>query len=304
MDCSMDVESLVTEFANVLVEIDGAVATITLNRPERLNAISEGLRDDLESALRELNPGDAVRVIRLRAAGRAFCAGYDITPNDNDFAYTPSGRTGDQAWELGESMAAMNREHLRDSIERWLWIWSYRKPIIAQVHGWCLAGGNDLVGSCDIIFATQTARFGHPAGRALGQPPTLGMWPAKIGMLKTKELLFSGDTIDGVEAERIGMINRVYPEESLDAETMAYCQRIAQVPIDGLTVHKHATNRWFELTGQRMSAIEGAEFNAIFAEAPTIAEFGKISRSKGLKAALEWRDDPFGDGRGAVRREK
>ena len=289
------------DYENLLVNIDGLVATITLNRPEKLNALSEALRDDLAAALRELNPGDAVRVIRIKAAGRAFCAGYDITPSDNDFQFIPTPRTGDQAWELGESMAATNREHLRDSIERWLWIWSYRKPIIAQVHGWCLAGGNDLVGACDMIFASETARFGHPAGRALGQPPTLGMWPAKIGILKTKEMLFSGDTIDGVEAERIGMINRVYPEQALDQETMAYCQRIALVPLDGLTVHKHSTNRWFELMGLRLSAIEGAEFNAIFAEAPTIAEFGKISRTKGLKAALEWRDNPFGDGRGALR---
>ena len=290
------------EFENVLVDVEGPVATITLNRPEKLNALSEGLRSDLHSALAELNPGDSVRVIRIRGAGRAFCAGYDITPDDNDFQFVPSRRSGDQAWELGESMVAMNREHLRDSIERWLWIWSYRKPIIAQVHGWCLAGGNDLVGSCDMIFASESARFGHPAGRALGQPPTLGMWPVKIGMLKAKEMLFSGDTIDGREAERIGMINRVYGEDELDAETMAYCQRIAQVPLDGLTVHKHSVNRWAELMGVRMSAIEGTEFNAIFAEAPTIAEFGKISRSKGLKAALEWRDDPFGDGRGALRR--
>ena len=292
-----------TAYDNILVDVDDAVATITLNRPEKLNALSEALRDELAEALRELNPGDAVRVIRIKAAGRAFCAGYDITPADNDFDFTPSPRTGDQAWELGESNLAMNREHLRDSIERWLWIWSYRKPIIAQVHGWCLAGGNDLVGSCDIIFASETARFGHPAGRALGQPPTLGMWPAKIGMLKTKEMLFSGDTIGGVEAERIGMVNRVYSEEDLDRETMAYCKRIANVPLDGLTVHKHSTNRWFELMGVRMSAIEGAEFNAVFAQTATIAEFGKISRSRGLKAALEWRDDPFGDGRGAVRRQ-
>ena len=137
------------EFENVLVDVEGPVATITLNRPEKLNALSEGLRSDLHSALAELNPGDSVRVIRIRGAGRAFCAGYDITPDDNDFQFVPSRRSGDQAWELGESMVAMNREHLRDSIERWLWIWSYRKPIIAQVHGWCLAGGNDLVGSCD-----------------------------------------------------------------------------------------------------------------------------------------------------------
>ena len=128
------------------------------------------------------------------------------------------------------------------------------------------------------------------------------MWPAKIGMLKTKELLFSGDTVDGVEAERIGMINRAYPEELLDQETMDYCQRIANVPLDGLTVHKHSTNRWFELMGLRVAASEGADFDAIWHEAPSINEFINIGREKGLKVALEWRDDPFGDGRGALKR--
>ena len=291
-----------TSYENLLVDIDGPVATITLNRPEKLNAISQGLRDDLEAALRELNPGDAVRVIRLKAAGRAFCAGYDLTPERGALNWRPNQRTGDNAWQLGESRIALDREGLRQSVDRWLWMWSYRKPIVAQVHGWCLAGGGEMIGACDIVFAAHDARFGHPAGRAIGIPPTLGMWPIKIGLLKTKELLFSGDTIDGTEAERLGMINRALPVDELDAQTMAYCQRIAQVPLDGLSVHKHSANRWFEIMGLRTAAAEGAEFDAIWHEAPSIAEFSNKARQEGLKAALEWRDDPFGDGRSAQRR--
>jgi enoyl-CoA hydratase len=177
-----------TDFDNILVDqAPSGVATITLNRPEKLNAISPGLRDDLEAALRELAPGDEVRVIRLKAEGRAFCAGYDLTPSPGRRA-AESGPRGSQAWELGESRIARDRESLRESVDRWLWMWSYRKPIVAQVHGYCLAGGGELAGACDIIFAAEDARFGHPAGRALGIPPTLGLWPAKIGMLKTKEL--------------------------------------------------------------------------------------------------------------------
>ena len=293
-----------TSYENVLVDINGPVATITLNRPEKLNAISQALRDDLERALRELNPGDAVRVIRLKAAGRAFCAGYDLSPERGALNWQPNQRTGDNAWQLGESRIALDREGLRQSVDRWLWMWSYRKPIIAQVHGWCLAGGGEMIGACDIVFAAQDARFGHPAGRAIGIPPTLGMWPIKIGLLKTKELLFSGDTIDGVEAERLGMINRALPPDELDEQAMAYCQRIAQVPLDGLSVHKHSANRWFEIMGLRTAAAEGAEFDAIWHEAPSIAEFADKARQEGLKAALEWRDDPFGDGRSAVRHRK
>jgi enoyl-CoA hydratase len=286
------------EYQNVLVDVDDGVATITLNRPEKLNAISEGLRRDLEAALRDLNPGDDVRVIRLKAAGRAFCAGYDLTPGQRRNT-TTAGPHGTQAWELGESRIALDREGLRGSVDRWLWMWSYRKPIVAQVHGYCLAGGGEMIGACDIVFAAEDARFGHPAARALGIPPTLGMWPAKIGMLKTKELLFSGDMISGKEAEKIGMINRALPAERLEEETNAFCHRIARLPLDALSVHKHVTNRWFELAGLRTAAYEGAEFDAIYHETGSFREFGKISQERGLKAALAWRDAPFGDGHGA-----
>jgi enoyl-CoA hydratase len=178
-------------------------------------------------------------------------------------------------------------------VDRWLWMWSYRKPIVAQVQGYCLAGGGELVGACDIVFAAEDARFGHPASRALGIPPTLGMWPAKIGMLKTKELLFTGDMIDGREAERIGMVNRAVPVDRLDDEAMAFCKRIAQLPLDALSVHKHVTNRWFEIAGLRTAAAEGAEFDAIYHETPAAKEFNRLAGEQGLKSALAWRDDPF-----------
>src|SRR5512140_3027253 len=144
------------DYDHVLVEVDGGVGTITLNRPEKLNALSEGLRRDLEAALRELRPGDSVRVVRLRAAGRAFCAGYDRTPGQRRRTDS-GGAVGTHAWELGESRIALDREGLRESVERWLWMWSYRKPIVAQVQGYCLAGGGELIGACDIVFAADNA---------------------------------------------------------------------------------------------------------------------------------------------------
>ena len=272
-------------YETVLCDIEGAVAYVTLNRPEKLNAISPQLRDDLEGVLRELDEGDAVRVVVLKAAGRAFCAGYDLTPRQG----------GDYT---GRRSIAQDRDGLRKSIERWLWMWNYRKPIIAQVHGYCLAGGGELAGMCDIIFCAEDARFGHPAARALGIPPTLGLWPAKIGMLKSKELLFTGDTIDGVEAERIGMVNKAVPAAELDGFVRNFAERVSMVSLDALSVHKHVVNRWFEIMGLRTGAAEGAEFDSIYHETPSFHEFGRISREHGLKAALEWRDNPFGDGRG------
>ncbi len=284
-----------TDFENIRVEIDGPVATITLNRPEKLNALSQGLQEDLRAALVELNPGDDVRVVRIKGAGRAFCSGYDLTPNPQRGPGIGQSAKGPNAWQLGESRIARDREGLRTSVERWLWIWSYRKPVVAQVHGFCLAGGNELVGACDIVFAAEDAQFGHPASRALGIPPTLGMWPFKIGLLRTKELLFTGDTIDGRTAAQIGMVNRAVPAERLDEETMAFCQRVAKTPLDGLTVHKHVANRWWETAGLRLAAAEGAEFDAIYHETEAAKEFGRIAREQGLRAALAWRDGPFAD---------
>ncbi|OUZ10137.1 hypothetical protein BHE97_08765 [Aeromicrobium sp. PE09-221] len=283
----------------VTLEVGDGVASITLNRPEKLNAISLELWDDLEAALEEVRGGSVVRVVRIKGAGRAFCSGYDMTSSSSVYSMAPPDRAhgatpGERKpTELGESLLVRDRERLRENIERWLRIWNYRKPIIAQVHGHCLAGGLDLIGVADIVCASEDARFGHPASRGLGIPPTLGMLPMKIGAAKTKRLLFTGDTIDGLTAERIGLADEVYPVDQLDTQTLALCRRIAGVPSDALNLHKHVVNRWSEIMGLRLGALEGAEFDAMFHVTPASEEFGRIVADQGLKAALAWRDAAF-----------
>lgn len=285
-----------TTYDNLLVDIDGPVATLTLNRPEQLNALSTGLLDDLFAALRDLNPGDDVRVIRLRGNGRAFCPGYDLAPGTGYSTPRSKGSKGTALADLGESSIARDRESLRQMIERWLWMWNYRKPIIAQTHAYCLSGGLDLIGACDIVFAAEGTLFGHPAARGMGIPVTLGMMPMKIGAAATKELLFTGDLIDAVEAQQLGLVRRVMPADELDERTMAFCQRVAMNPLDALTVHKHVTNRWAEIMGVRVAAMEGAEYDSIFHMTPAMKEFGRLTAEEGLRAALAWRDDPYRTG--------
>ena len=269
----------------ILCDRSGGVAHLTLNRPEKLNAINDELREDLEFALRELDQDDDVRVLVIKGAGRAFCSGYDLLG-------TPGGRSYADATSERPSIAA-DRDRLRKSIERWMWMWNYRKPIIAQVHGHCIAGGGDLAAMCDLIYCADDAQFGHPAGRAIGIQLTLGLWPLRIGVLKSKELLFTGDLIDGKEAERIGMVNRSMPAEKLGDFFDSLSQRIAMTPADALSIHKHVVNRWSEIMGLRTCVAECAEFDAIFHESPSALEFGRITRERGLKAAFEWRDDPY-----------
>jgi enoyl-CoA hydratase len=279
-----------------------------LNRPEKLNALSEGLLQDVESALTLLNPGDSVRVIRVRGAGRAFCPGYDLTPSTPGAeteapagharavarAGEPSGRpVKGRIAAYGESRLSVDREGLRTMIDRWLRMWNYRKPVIAQVHGYCLSGGLDLIGSCDIVFAAEGTRFGHPMSRVLGIPVLIGMLPLRIGAAATKELLFTGDMFDAEEARRIGLVSHVVPEDELDARTLAFCQRVAQLPLDLLTAHKHVTNRSLELMNARLAAYEGAEFDAICHQATVVGEYSRIAADEGLHAALAWRDRDF-----------
>ncbi|MCU1503590.1 MAG: hypothetical protein JWM12_2944 [Ilumatobacteraceae bacterium] len=287
-------------YENLLVDVDGPVATLTLNRPEQLNALSNGLLDDLYAALRELNRGDDVRVIRVRGAGRAFCPGYDLSPTTATYPDvargTSRGPRGDAVADLGESSISRDRESLREMIDRWLWMWNYRKPIIAQTHGFCLSGGLDLIGACDIVFAAEGTRFGHPAARGMGIPVTLGMMPMKIGAAATKELLFTGDMIDAETAQQLGLVAHVVPADELDERTLAFCQRVAMNSLDILTVHKHVTNRWMELMGVRIAAFEGAEYDSIAHLAPSMREFNRRVNEDGLRAALGWRDEPYSTG--------
>ena len=290
------------EFENVLVDLDGPVATITLNRPEKLNALSGALRQDLHDALVALDPGDQVRVIRLKGAGRAFCPGYDLSPGrPAPESYAPAGDEsgaphGDALADFGEAGILKDRERLREMVDSWMWMWNYRKPIIAQTHSYCLSGGLDLIGVCDIVFAAEGTRFGHPAARGLGIPPIVGMLPMKIGAAATKELFFTGDLVDASTAKELGIIQHVVPAAELDERVMALCQRIAMMPLDMLTVHKHITNRWMELQGVRTGAYEGADFDAIAHLSPASHEFARRSREEGLRSALTWRDGPYATG--------
>ena len=297
------------QFENLIVETDGPVATITLNRPDKLNALSSGLMADYDAALAALAPGDEVRVIRLRGAGRAFCSGYDLSPpaggGDASHGQAAGARADDRRAsdgsngdaralaDHGESFALLEREGMRQQAERWLRIWNYRKPVIAQVHGYCLSGGLDLLATTDLAFAATGTRFGHPASRGVGIPVLMGMLPLKIGAAKTKRILFTGDLIDAAEALDWGLVEWVVDAEELDDRVMAYCQRTAMLPMDALTIHKQAVNRWSELTGARVAALEMVDMDALYHTTPAYFEFNRRIREHGLQHALAWRDGPF-----------
>jgi enoyl-CoA hydratase len=267
-------------YETILYEtVEAGIVRLTLNRPEKLNAMSPRLLGELDAALDEFERDPGASVLLIRGAGRAFCAGYDLTAG-GDHGPTPYTITEDR-WAM------------RKLVERWQRLWRLPKPTIAQVHGYCLAGATELAGHCDLVFASEDARFGHPAGRTLGVIPTLSLWPYLIGMRRTKEFLFTGDSMTAAQALDYGLVNRVVPREQLDDEVLAYARRVAQVPIDMLTLQKAATNRFFEVMGIYAAEQSASEFDAIAHQTATAkAEFRKMSE-RGLKQALQERDAPF-----------
>ncbi|MEO8436872.1 MAG: enoyl-CoA hydratase/isomerase family protein [Chloroflexota bacterium] len=248
---------------------------LTLNRPAKLNALSGELVRALVAAVDEAEADPAVRVIVIEGAGRAFCSGYDLTEEAEDAI------PGPVAW----------RELLAADVAATLRLLDCPKPVIAQVHGYALAGGLELAMACDLVVAAEGTRLGEPEIRYGSAPVTLLM-PYLIGQKKTRELLLTGDLIGAVEAERIGLINRVVPADRLVAEVDALADRLARTPPEVMGPTKRMLNRAMDAAGFRVAVEAGIDLGAIVnaADTPDQREWDAIVRRDGLKAALAWRD--------------
>ena len=243
---------------------------LTLNRPAKLNAISTGLRDALTDAIADATVDDRVRVIVIAGAGRAFCSGYDLAEA------APA-----TAWDW--------RDVLARDVAATLAVWSCPKPVIAQVHGYALAGGLELAMACDLIVAAEDAQLGEPEIRFGSAPVTLLM-PFVIGQKRTRELLMTGDLIGAAEAERIGLVNRVVPAERLVPEVDALAEKLARVPPDVMAPTKLMLNRAMDAAGFATAVESGLDLQSFVNMSATAREFHAIVRKDGLKAALAWRD--------------
>ena len=277
-------------------EIDGRLAFITLNRPERLNALSTTLRGEVIHAMKEAEATPEVGVIVLRAEGRAFSAGYDLTgpvaepdsPGINPHSLWP---------ETGSSHPGPMQAALNKVAANWV-IWELAKPVVAQVHGYCLAGGTELATICDFRIVAADAQIGYPPVRAMTTMDLL--WsPWHMPMAKAREFAYVGDSVSGTEMARLGWANYAVPADELPAFTERFARRMANVDNDMLMYSKRAVNRQYEIMGIRTGQWSGAEIQALSEYRPAGGEFGRRSREEGLKAALEWRDGPFRDFRGA-----
>jgi len=283
----------------IVYEVENGRARITLNRPEKLNALSNQLQEELNAALWEADNDVAVHAVIIRGNGRAFSAGYDLTPlasrrpptDGTSDSYTAVYRGGrsfdDDAWHMEQS------QRLR------MVIFDMHKPVVAQVHGYCLAGGTDIALLCDIIIAAEDATIGFPPARAMGALPN-NMWLYNCGPQWAKRLFLTGDTITGAEAAQIGLVLKAVPAAQLTAEVEGLVDRMAMIDTELLSANKRIVNLGLELMGARTMQRLATENDARAHLAPSVREFGRIAGEQGLKAALAWRDGKFGDGRARV----
>jgi enoyl-CoA hydratase len=256
------------------------VRRITLNRPEKRNALNHGLRGEIIAALQEADADPRVRVMVVRGAGSSFSAGYDLGG-------------GNAGQELPWFTAAGEGHWPRHVTQGWMSIWELSKPVIAQVHGYCLAGGSELATCCDLVYMADDAQMGYPAVR-FGVPDNhFHAW--FVGMRKAMEMMLTGDSLSGIECARLGWANESVPLDRLEQRVLEVAQRICSVPEDLTRLNKRVVHRQMEIMGLWTGIRAGSELCALGTHQKSLHDFIAKTRQKGLTTALEERDQPFGD---------
>lgn len=256
------------------------VARLTLNRPDKRNAMSNALRTQLFAALEAADRDPDISVIVLRGAGSCFSAGYDLSSEVGE----------EQPWYTAGGIGNWPR-HVTDGCFR---IWDMAKPVIGQVHGYCLAGGTELAAACDLLYVAEDAMIGYPVVRSIS-PPDNQFYPWFIGMRRAMEMMLTGDTISGIEAANYGFANRAVPLGDLEATVLDMAARVAMVPTDVQQINKRAVHRQMEAMGIRAGIRAGTELQAMSAMTDSARAFYASVREGGLTAALSDRDGKFGD---------
>jgi enoyl-CoA hydratase len=277
-------------YQTLLYDTEGAIATITLNRPERLNTIVPPMPDELQGAVERAVEDAEVKVIVLRGAGRSFCAGFDFA---GGFHHWDESLTTDGAWDPGKDFSVAT-SHSQGAVPKFMSIWRSPKPVIAQVHGWCVGGGSDMALCADLVIASEDARIGTPYSRMWGSYLT-GMWLYRLGLTRAKEHALTGRPLSGVEAVEAGLINAAVPFERLEAEVAEQARRLASIPLSQLTAMKLIVNQAYENMGLASTQTLGPILDGLMRNTPDAAEFIALAEREGVGAAVTRRDGLYGD---------
>ena len=264
-----------------------AVRRLTLNRPNKRNALSNALRGELFGAMREADAARTVHAVVIRGAGSCFSAGYDLAQDPGEPLPWPISRA-DGGWA-------------RHVVNGWFEMWDMATPLIAQVHGYCLAGGTELASACDLVYVAADAQIGYPPVRLMSAPD-MAWQPWLLGMRRAMEAMLTGDSMTGIEAVEAGFANRAFPADELDDAVLDMAERVAKVPPDLQALNKRVVHRAMEAMGIRDGIRATADINALgFHQRSSREYMGRFA--EGVTGALDARDSDFGDYRTARDRE-
>ncbi len=269
---------------------DGRIARITLDRPERLNAINDEMPGEIAAAVAEANRDDRVHVIVFSGAGRAFCAGYDLKLYAEQKG--PNPYTQDMPWDPMKDYAMLGQ-----NTADFMSLWRSHKPVVCKIHGYAVAGGSDMALCCDLIVMAEDARIGYPPTRVWGCPTT-AMWVYRLGAERAKRMLLTGDLIDGREAARIGLVGEAVPAEALDARVEALAARMAGVPKNQLMMQKLMINQAYDNMGLANTQMIATLFDGITRHTPEGLAFKARAEEIGFQKAVAERDsgEPIAEG--------
>ncbi len=272
------------------IEVDdpeAGIRRISLNRPEKRNALSNALRTELFDALRKADVDRSIGAIILRGKGKCFSAGYDLAQSPSE----PLPRhisPGEGTWP-------------RHLVDGWFEMWDMATPVIAQIHGYCLAGGSELATACDLVYVAEDAQIGYPPVRSMSTPDC-AYHPWLMGMRRAMEMMLTGDSISGIEAAQYGFANRAFPADHLEPEVLNIARRVAKIPPDLQALNKRVVHRAMEIMGARAAIRSATEIQALCFHQKSVAEYlGKLREN--VTRALDERDSKFGDYRTAERKK-
>jgi enoyl-CoA hydratase len=277
-------------YETLLYEVENAIATITLNRPDRLNTIVPPMPYEIEASINAAVADQRVKVIVLRGAGRAFCAGFDF---GGGFHHWDEGLTTDGKWDPGKDFA-MATSPTFGPVPKFMSIWRAPKPVIAQVHGWCVGGGSDMALCADLVIASEDARIGTPYSRMWGCYLT-GMWIYRLGLTRAKEYALTGKPLSGTEAANVGLINEAVPFAALESHVRETADRLASVPLSQLAAMKLVVNQAFDNMGLASTQVIGPVLDGLMRNTPDALRWIEVAAREGVPAVVKERDRLFAD---------
>ncbi|MEM6555688.1 MAG: crotonase/enoyl-CoA hydratase family protein [Pseudomonadota bacterium] len=272
----------------VLYKTEGAIATITLNRPEKYNTLRGEVIQGLDAALREANSDNAIKVIILEGAGDSFCGGFDFSDGLEHY-----GGIKEDGYDPGMDVHSVTNQYTT-YLHAFMGLWRGQKPTIAKVHGYCVGGGSEMALCADLVIASEDARIGTPYSRVWGCHLS-GMWVYRLGLAKAKYYALTGEWISGKEAAEIELINFAVPLEELDARVQKEAEKLASIPLTQLVAMKLIVNQAHDNMGLQSTQTLGPILDGIMRNTPEGRQFVRDAQADGVKGAVIKRDGPFGD---------